>query len=203
MKRLAIPSIVLLAVLVAACSSEASSPQPTPEPTPEPTPSDGAASDGAFPSLEAGPGGLADVLPTEVGGIEITYQSTSGEQVLGGGQMGPEGQAFFDAIGAEASDLTSAFGAGASDDQSQLVTIFAFRVAGVDEGTLREEFLTAMGTQGQFIGEETEVGGKTVHSLAAGSATGGTGFLYVKDDVIYVINAQPPELAEEALAALP
>jgi hypothetical protein len=198
-KRLAIPSIVLLAVLAAACSSEASSPRPTPEPTP----SEAAASDGAFPSLQAGPGGLADVLPTEVGGIEITYQSTSGEQVLGGGQMGPEGEAFFNAIGAEASDLTSAFGAGTSADQSQLVTIFAFRVAGVDESTLREEFLTAMGTQGQFIGEETEVGGRTVHSLAAGSATGGTGFLYVKDDVIYVINAQPPELAEEALAALP
>lgn len=202
MKRLSILAIVLLAVLATACSSSQPTPTATPEPTPEPTPSEVAASGGAFPSLEPGAGNLEDVLPAEVGGIAMTYQSASGAGVIGSQELGPEAQAFFDAIGAEPSDLSSAFGTGIDIENEQFLTILAFRVAGVDEGTLRTEFLQNMAGQGDFLGEETQVGGKTVNTITQ-TGTGGSGFLYVNDDVVFVVNAQSPELAEEALATLP
>lgn len=207
MKRFSLLFIVLLALLVAACSSETSSSgeesqaTATEEPTPEPTPSEVAATDGGAPSLQPGAGDLADLLPTEVGGLEITYQSASGEEVIGSEDITPEARAFFDNVGAEPSDLSSAFGSGFDTEAAKFLTILAFRVAGADEGTLRDEFLASMESEGDLVGQETTVGGRTVHSF--GEDAGGSGFLYVKDDVVYVIGGSPADLLEEALAALP
>jgi len=206
-KRFSLLFIVLLALLVAACSSETSSSAEesqataTEQPTPEPTQSEVASTDGALPSLQPGAGDLADILPTEVGGVAITYQSASGGEVLGSGDMPPETRAFFDSIGAEPSDLSSAFGSGFDTEAGQFITLLAFRVAGADEGSLRDQFLATMEAQGDLVGEETTIGGKTVHSF--GEDAGGTGVLYVKDDVVYVVTATPADLVEEALAALP
>jgi len=207
-KRFSLLFIVLLALLVAACSSgtsssgEESQAVATEEPTPESTPSEVAATDGGEASLEPGAGDLTGLLPTEVGGLSITYQSASGEEVIGSEGVTPEARAFFDRVGASASDLSSAFGSGFDMEAGQFLTILAFRVAGAEEGTLRDEFLSVMQTEGDVVGEETSVGGKTVHTFgSAGEQT--NGFLYVKDDVVYVVGGEPSSLAEEALAALP
>jgi hypothetical protein len=204
-KRLSILLIVVLAMLMAACSSDTTSSESqataTPEPTEEPTPSEAAAASGAAPSLEPGAGDLADLLPTEVGGLEMTYQSTSGEEVIGAQGVTPEAQAFFDRIGATPSDLSSAFGQGLDTDAGQFVTILAFRVAGADEGTLRDEFISTMESEGDIVGEDTTVGGKEVRTF--GSEGAQSGFLYVKDDVVYIVGGNPASVAEDALAALP
>ena len=207
MKRFSLLIIVLLALFVAACSSETSSSGEesqavaTEEPTPEPTPSEAAATDGGVPSLEPGAGDLTGLLPTELGDLTITYPSASGEEVIGAEGITPEAQAFFDRIGATPSDLSSAFGSGFDVEAGQFISILAFRVAGADEGTLRDEFIATMESEGDIVGEDATVGGKEVRTF--GSEGEQSGYLYVKDDVVYVIGGEPVSLAEEALAALP
>ncbi len=196
--------LILLLAVAAGCSSPAASgeesqPDPTATPTPEPTP-EPSVDVGGGPSLEPGAGDLADLLPDEVGGIPITYQSASGEGVFGSEGITPEIQAFFDRVDASPSDLSSAFGFAFDAEAASGVSIVAFRVEGSDEGTLRTEFLSVMQEEEETIGEETTVAGKTVNAFGE---EGSTGYLYVHDDVVYIVAGEPPALAEEALAALP
>jgi hypothetical protein len=206
-KRFSLLVTVLLALLVAACSSgtsasgDESQAVATPEPTPIPTPSEAAATQGSAPSLQPGAGDLTGVLPTEIGGLTITYQSTSGEEVIGSEGITPEAQAFFDRIGASPSDLSSAFGNGFDMEAGKFITILAFRVAGADEGMLRDEFISTMEAEGDIVGEDATVGGKEVRTF--GSAGEQSGYLYVNDDVVYIVGGEPISLAEEALAELP
>jgi hypothetical protein len=191
--RLSAFALVLLA-FVAACTSDAgpdADATPTAEATPEATPE---------PTLAEGAGDLAAILPTEVGGMTIEYQSASGAAVLGSEGASPETQALFARLGADPSDLSSAFGF-AFDAESQTgVSIFAFRVEGADEGQLRNEFRTVMEDQGATVTEET-VGGKSV--IHAGYEGATQGYIYVKGDIAFVVSGEPVALAEEALAALP
>jgi hypothetical protein len=202
-KRLTILLIAILALMVAGCANESASASasavPTQEPTPEPTETPPAESDGGgLPSLEPGAGDLADLLPTEVGGFTLTYQSAQGEEVLGSSDLTPEERAFFESVGASPSDLSSAFGI-AFDQSGQGITIVAFRVAGADTDQMRDAFLSSMQDPGE-VGEETTVAGKTVTTLGSGT---GSGYLYAHDDVIFIVGGDPPSLVEEALAALP
>jgi hypothetical protein len=199
--------LTVLLLIVAACGTPASSGSasqeateeatPTPSPTPEPSPTEGAVEE---PSLEPGAGDLADLLPEEVGGITINYQHASGEAVFGSEGVTPEVQAFFDRVGASPDDLSSAFGFAFDAEAATGVSIVAFRVEGSDESTLRTEFLGVMEEEGEVIGEETTVSGKSVHTFGE---AGSSGFLYVNDDVVYIVAGDPPTIAEEALAALP
>ena len=206
MTRISILLMVLL-LIVAGCGTPASSGSasqeateeatPTPSPTPEPSPTEAAVEE---PSLEPGAGDLADLLPEEVGGIPINYQHASGEGVFGSEGITPEVQSFFDRVGASPDDLSSAFGFAFDAEDATGVSIVAFRVEGSDESTLRTEFLGVMEDEGEVIGEETTVSGKSVHTFGE---AGSNGFLYVHDDVVYIVAGDPPTIAEEALAALP
>jgi hypothetical protein len=109
-------------------------------------------------------------------------------------------QSFFDRVGASPDDLSSAFGFAFDAEAATGVSIVAFRVEGSDESTLRTEFLGVMEEEGEVIGEETTVAGKSVHTFGE---AGANGFLYVNDDVVYIVAGDPPAIAEEALAALP
>jgi hypothetical protein len=202
-------SILLMAILLAAvaagCSSQSgqsasAEPTATPEPTPEPTPSDAASSEGGLPSFAPGAGDLARFLPTEVGGLTLNYQSASGEDVLGSADLTPEIQAFFDRVDATPADLSSAIGIAFDMENESGISIFAFRVAGTDSATLRDEFISTMEDQGETLGEETTVAGKQVTAMGQ---DGGSGYLYVKDDVIYIVGGEPASLVEEALSQLP
>ncbi len=204
MNRIAI-LIALLVLVVAGCASgdpaatdEASEPTATEEPTPEPTPEE---SDEPVASLAEGAGDLADVLPDEIAGIAIQYQHTTGADVIGSEGMTPEALAFFDRVGAEASDLSSAFGFAIDPESGSVISIVAFRVAGADEGRLRTEFLATMAEAGDTVSEEETVGGKTVQAF--GDTDSAQGYVYVKDDVVYIVGGEPISIAEEALAALP
>ena len=204
MKRIVIAAMAMLSILLAACAGNegTESAEPTPEPTPEATatPSEEPATE-VSPSLAEGAGELADVLPEEVGGISIQYQSSSGEAVLGSEGMTPETQEVFDRLGAEPSDLSSAFGFGVDATAGSVISIVAFRVSGADEGQLRDEFIATFEQQGQ-TGTEQSLGGKDVLAFSAEGTTG-SGFLYVHGDTVFIVAGEPVALAEEALAALP
>jgi hypothetical protein len=201
-------TFVLLVALAAGCASPAESevesqPPATEEATPEPTPTDEPSEEpGGEPSAEAGAGDLAALLPEEVGGLTIEYTSASGEDVFTSeGAAPPAADAFLEELGADPADVSSAFGFAFDATSGEGISIVAFRVEGADEGALRNAFVTAMESEGTLAGEETTVGGKSV--LFMGDANATNGYLYVHDDVAYLVSGEPAELAEEALAALP
>jgi hypothetical protein len=203
--------LALLVFVVAACttaevstSDEASEPTASAEATPEPTPEESdEPTDEAEPSLSEGAGDLDDVLPDEVGGLTIEYQHSSGADVIGAEGVTPEAQAFFDRVGADPSDLSSAFGfAFDAAGSGSGISIVAFRVEGADEGTLRTEFLATMTEAGDTLGREQTMGGKTVQVFGSDPASP-DGYIYVHDDTVFIVGGEPASLVEEALAALP
>ena len=194
---------LLLLGIVTACTQTAASPteEPTDEATEEPTEEPTEGPDATIP-LEEGAGDLASVLPDEVGGITIEYTSASGEEAIGSEGMTPEARAFLESVDADASDISTAFGFGFDTEAGSGVSIVAFRIAGADEGRLRDEFRSVMEQEGTTFLEESSLAGKTV--LAFGEAESEPeGFMYVKDDTVFVVGGSPPELVEEAIAGLP
>jgi hypothetical protein len=200
--------LALLALVVVGCAEQAASPSasesatseatPSEEPSEEPTEEE---SEAPQESLGEGAGDLDDVLPDEVGGVTIEYQHTSGEDVLGGEGSTPEAVEFFERVGAETSDISSAFGIGFDAESGAAVTIIAFRVEGADEGQLRTEFLATLAEEESTVTEEQTIGGKSV--VAFGEAEASQGYVYVNDDVVFVVGGEPLTLAEEALGLLP
>lgn len=196
-------SASLLAILIAACS--ASSPAadtPTPEPTATPTTE--ASGDGSGASFAPGAGDLDSILPDEVGGITLDYQFAEGQGVLGSEGVTPEVQDFLDQVGSDMDDVRSAIGIGINQESGGFISIFAIQVSGADEGSLRDEFRQVMEQDAEGTFTETSVAGKDV--LAFSSGTAGEvpeGYMYVHDDVVFLIGGSTPELSEEALSLLP
>lgn len=206
MKRITI-LLALLLLVAAGCASdtgssaEASEAAATEEPTPEPTPTDEPSEDAGDPSLAPGAGDLADLLPEEVGGLTLEYAHSSGAQVFDSTGTTPEAIEFLDRVGATPDNVSSAFGFSFDPEAQEGVSIVAFRVEGADEGQLRDGFLSVFEEEGSTVGEETTLGGKTVRQIGDAEAT--TGYLYVHDDVVYLVSGEPVGLAEEALQLLP
>lgn len=173
----------------ASASSEASEPAETDEPISEP-------------STQPGAGDLAAFLPTEVGGLEIEYESTSGEDMVGE-EATPEALALFERLGVDASNLSQAVGIGFDAEAGSAVTVLAIRVEGADEGELRDEFRAAIEAEDpEMTFNDANVGGKDVQTFGpeGGDAVG---YVYVKGDIVFVVGGQPVSLAEEALEKLP
>lgn len=215
MKRAMVP-VVLVAIVAAACSGGGgSSPDasgtaaPASQAAPE---SQAAASVPALPSLGAsipalpsfneGAGDLADVLPTEVGGITLEYSHSSGDEVFSDEDMTPEAEQFLNDVGGDPSRISSAIGFAFDMSTGTGLSIVAFRVEGADEASLRSAYINALESEGDIpVGEEATVAGKTVTLIGFDDAT--NGYLYVRDDVVFLVSGEPIELANEALAALP
>lgn len=200
---LAAVGATLIAILIAACSG-ASSPAedtPTEEPTATPAPSVEASEDGSGASFAPGAGDLDSILPDEVGGITLEYQFAEGQGVLGSEGITPEIQDSLDRIGADMDDVSFAFGYGI-DQASGYVSIFAIRVAGADGQTLRDELRQSMVEDSDNVFTETNVGRKEV--LAFGSpGQEADGYMYVHDDVVFMVGGSSPGITEEALSLLP
>lgn len=214
MNRISILLVAVLALVVSACaSSEGSSPsasepffsasaepEPTDEPSEEPS-EDAGETVGAIPSFDInGDPELAGRFPDTVGGEAIQVISFRGDVLMSGGDVDPSFQEFLDATEAELDDVSVAFGG--SQDGS--LNMAAFRVLGVSEDKLEQEFLSASEENGDIEGaQRSTVGGKDV--WVAVDATGETSasiYLYVKDDTVYFLTGTE-EQAEEILAALP
>jgi hypothetical protein len=194
----------VIAVLIAACSG-ASSPaedSQTEEPTATPAPSVEASEDGSAASFAPGAGDLDSLLPDEVGGITLEYQFAEGEGVLGSEGMTPEVQDFLDRVGADADDISSAIGFGIDQPSGGIITIFAIRVAGADEGSLRDEFRQVMEEDADSVSSEATLGGKQVISFGT-EGEEPDGYMYVHNDVVFMVGGSSQELTEEALSLLP
>ncbi|MGH2444900.1 MAG: hypothetical protein ACRDGD_02495 [Candidatus Limnocylindria bacterium] len=220
MKRTSILLVTLLMLVIAACSSDAgTSPSPSAaEPTPAAEPSDepttapeeseeAVASDDplgsgfAIPSFDLnGDPELADRFPDTIGGQPIQVLSMGGEAFAGAGDSDPAFDAFLDSVDAEYSDVSVAFG-GSADGT---VGIFAFRIQGVPEDQLEQEFLSANEAQGEIANVQQEtIAGKDVWSASSTDASlPGSAYIYVKDDTVYFLTGTSDQAAE-ILGALP
>ncbi len=231
-KRISILFVGLLAIGLVACSSDqaasssaSASVEPPAPATDEATPQ---ASESAEPSGSAGaeesetaglPSAmpslgihadpeLEDRLPDTIGGESVNKYSIGGE-LIEMGQAAAEGdpsfQAFLDAFGAEASDISVAVAAPTSASEDNPISVTAFRVRGASESDLREQFLSSIEDEGEVSGfDDATLAGKDV--LVAEDPTGELGgisfYLYTRDDTIYWITGTE-ELVTEILEALP
>jgi hypothetical protein len=195
-------SASLVAIIIAACSSASPGAEATEEPIPTPTPATEASEGESGPSFAPGAGDLDSILPDEIGGITLEYQFAEGPGVLGSEGITPEVQDFLDRVGANMDDVSSAIGIGVDEASGGIISIFAIRVAGADEGSLRDEFRQVMEEDADSVFTEANVGGKDV--LAFGTAgQESDGYMYVHDDVVFMVGGSTPELTEEALSLLP
>jgi hypothetical protein len=195
-------SASLVAILIAACSAASPAAEGTEEPTPTPTPATEPSEDGSGPSFAPGAGDLDSILPDEVGGITLQYQFAEGANVLGSEGITPEVQDSLDRVGANMDEVSSAIGIGIDEASGSILSIFAIRVAGADEGALRDEFRQVMEEDADSVFTEANVGGKDV--LAFGTAgQEADGYMYVKGDIVFMVGGSTPELTEEALSLLP
>ncbi|MEO7296890.1 MAG: hypothetical protein ABIZ57_12205, partial [Candidatus Limnocylindria bacterium] len=180
----------------------------TASPSPEATESEAAESSGdpgstvgALPSFDInGDPELAGRFPSTIGGEAIQVISFRGDTLMAGGEIDPTFQDFLDSTDAELDDVSVAFG-GSPDGT---LSMAAFRVLGVAEDRLEEEFLSASEEAGDLENaQRSNVGGKDV--WVAADSTGTTGasvYLYVKDDTVYFLTGTE-EQATEILSALP
>ena len=216
MKRILLALLAVLAIVLVACdgdaagspsgaaaqaSDEATEPSEEASEAAEESQDDGG---GTEPSMQAGAGDLDAVLPDEVGGITIEYESASGEEVLGEDGMTAEMRSLLEAVGADESDLSSAIGVGVDADAGSFISIVALRVSGADETRLRDEFRRTIQEENEEMEiTEDNVAGKDVLTLTDPDSGQSGGYLYVQGDILFLVGATPESLAEEALEQLP
>jgi hypothetical protein len=215
MRRPALTVLLALAALLAACAGETATPtlEPTPEPTPSPTEeatpeptaeeTDGT---GALPSFELPNSApeLAALLPDEIAGEQAFKLSMSGEEMMAaGGQAGvdPSFQAFLDEVGGDPSSISVAFAFGVT---AQTNGVFAFRVEGADEDALLAAFRAAQDAESDetIDWESASIAGKDV-LVGTEPESGTTMYLYVAQDIIFVVTATDEATAAEILTDLP
>lgn len=216
MNRIPIVVGLLLLFVLAACASDAASPTPTTTPTAEPTPEATSAEPGptddgeptetdvAIPSFDLdGDPELASRLPDTVDGQPLQVISMRGDMFLSGGDVDPSFQEFLDNVGADLDDVSVAFGGVASGES--FLSVAAFRILGVSEDRLEEEFLGASEEAGDLTGlERTTIAGKEVWAASdpSGELGGASIYIYTKDDTLYWMTGNE-EQAAEILEALP
>lgn len=217
MKRIMI-LLALLALVAAGCAEQAASPSesatesapatseasPSDEPSEEPSESE-EASAGAIPSVDLnGDPELAARFPDAVGGVDLEVQSFRGDTFAQLGGSDPAFEAFLEAIDAELSDVSVAFGGAASSTEASSLSVGAFRVVGANEDDLEREFLAASQAEGDVSGmEEATIGGKDVWTAEDPSGeTDASVVVYTKDDTVYFLTGSEEQIAE-ILEALP
>jgi hypothetical protein len=208
LKRISIPLALLLTLVVAACSSgegnasaAASVPSPTAEPTQQATPETSGGGDplgsiGAIPSFDLdGDPELAGRFPATVDGQPLEIQSLSAI-AFARLPSDPMFDEFLGRIGAEATDVSIAFGG--ADFGDSVLTVGAFRVRGASQDELQREFIAASQEAGEAadLSEQT-IGGKDV--MTAADPTGESDvrvFIYTKDDTLYFLTGSEAHAAE-------
>ena len=208
MKRISILLALLLALVATACASEEATtpspatPEPTPTATPEPTEDGTTDSPGAFPSFDLdGDPELAGRFPDTIGGQPLQMQSLGADAFAAAGPD-PVFDDLLEAIGAEATDVSVAFGGVLIGEET--LTAGAFRVRGASEDELEREFIAASEEAGEVpqLSADT-VGGKDVWTAIDDSgATELQVFVYTSGDTLYFLTG-PLEFATELLEALP
>ena len=193
----------LLTVVLAACASNSGASTPTPSPTPSPTPTIQPSASTALPSfaLPSNAKELEALLPDTLGGMKVTKASYKGSDFVNSSSSNDELKAWLSSVGKSLDDVSAAFGFVASDTSGS--AIFAFRVQGVDNSRLIDEFKTSMSSSGtNTTWTSANVGGKNVQQ-AQDPDTKSTIYLYGTADLVFFITTNDPKLAQEALSHLP
>jgi len=204
LKRIPLLALVLLALVVAACSSEESTPparSSTPEPTAAVTP-DPAGSSAALPSFDLdGDPELAGRFPDTVGGQPLQLQSLDGDGFAALGSD-PTFDDFLDALDAEPTDVSVAFGGVLLGEET--LTVGAFRVRGASADELEREFIAASEEAGDVSElSQDSIGGKDVWtSVDPSGETDVRIFIYTSGDTLYFLTG-PLVHATDILEALP
>ncbi len=210
-RLLAVPALLAsVAVLAVACGSGGPSATPGGPSEPPAETDDGlipsfALPSFALPSFDLGSFALPSfssdeeleaMLPDEIGGQTVVKQSLSGEAFISMGFGGAEAlEPILGDLGASVDDLSVAFGSAGA------VVLIAYQIDGVPAAQLfsgLEEALQA--GQGGSV-TQISVAGRSVTQV---STAGETTYIYLADDVVFIIGGQvTPGLLEETVIQLP
>jgi peptidyl-prolyl cis-trans isomerase B (cyclophilin B) len=158
------------------------------------------------PQPVAGDPELYAMLPTTIGGEAFVGQSSNGaeirSQIPADDPFLGELEGVMATMGATIEDLSFAQGSAGTQDGG--ASISAFRVAGVDGATVREQLVPfILNMEDPQVGT-TQLGGKDVTTITEGSDTAGTDRIYVwvAGDVAFLVQGQEPFLSD-AISQLP
>ena len=184
-------ALALLLAAVAACggTSGSSPAAATPEADATVTPSRAAAT----PSTS---GPLEDLVPDEVGGIRLTKAAVHGPDI---GELDPEEAANYGKVLENVEGPPEAFTAVSGTGEGLVVA--AWRMEGTDGGQLGDAFIGFIMGVGAAEVEDVTVGGKEMKRVTPADTT--PIHIYVTGEVMFIVQAEDPELVEEAFAALP
>jgi hypothetical protein len=143
---------------------------------------------------------LERLLPTSLGGVELTIESQSGTEL---GTKSAAFDAFLAGLGKARTDfqLASAY------SQSGLkAEVGAWRVKGADPAAMVPGFVRAVqasSTTPLTVAEETIAGRDVTRIGDPGQLTQGPLYVYVRNDTLLFVQTPDPGLAAEAIGKLP
>jgi hypothetical protein len=145
---------------------------------------------------------LEALLPSELNGTSLTRESWTGDTLLADDPWGSAMTAFLTGAGKAKADLqvSQAYDTAGNLDLSA----GAFRVPGIDPGTLRDAMIAAWkkGDYPDLKIAQAAVGGFEVTTGDFGDGAV-SGYWYVRDGVVFDIETGDPTIAQAALGALP
>jgi hypothetical protein len=157
------------------------------------------------PADDATSGGVAELVPSSLGGEELTVQTIQGSS--GGGFNDPKSRTYkaltagLESQGKSKDDITIA----AAGDANGTIGILGIEVDGADASAFVDfaiETILAGLPSRKHETEPVEVAGKAVTLLRPQQSMGRVFYIYPQGDIVWVVGA-PDELLEEAFAALP
>jgi hypothetical protein len=188
--RIAFSGLIVLAFIAVGCNTGATSSAAA---------SAAPASGGLLPSLAipsvsvSTDPALAAMLPETLCGTAAVKTSFAGDTF--GSSTDAEFQAFVQALGKTPADVSFAAAIGGTTG----CTVSILKVNGADATQLRDKFTAEMAKDGNTTTEKS-LGGKTI---LAGSGTNSFGYVYFKDDMVFIFTAPDDAKATEIATALP
>ncbi|HXG27205.1 MAG TPA: hypothetical protein VNL94_10230 [Candidatus Binatia bacterium] len=140
---------------------------------------------------------LEALLPAQLGGQDVFKLSMTGDQFVGAGEQGSDELSnALSQLGKTPQDLSVAFGG------TDAVSVFAYRIKGVDATTFFNAFLQTGMSQGATITDVT-IAGKSVRKVV--TAESETIYLYTSGQVLFGVGGDdvPDALLNEVFSKLP
>ena len=200
-------ALATLALAIAACGNGAATTAPvtqapvTQAPATQPGATQGAVATGGIPSFALpsfhSDQQLEDLFPDQIGGVDVTVLSMTGDQFMVGGAS-PELDAALGKLGKSASDLSVAFGSAGT------VTIIAFKVAGVPGSSIFTALFDAYKQANDATITDVTIAGKAAKK-AVPTDDSGTSYLYTAQDIVFAVGGDPISDAQlnEVFSKLP
>lgn len=185
--------LAALAVGAVGCGTAETQPASDPAgPLASSTPAASASAEGLTPSSSAAV--LADLLPRSLNGVELHTFPVGADLI----------DRLASTLGIDSGTVEAAY---ASEHGARFFQTYALRVPGADGPRLLEAFAASAydPAEGEFTRSEATVGGRSVIAVTQPTTAArlGTFYAYAIGDVLVVVQAFDPAVADEVLAALP